>query len=122
MITGVVDCSQAIVQLTIVGNQDLTYEFAVDTGFTDEMTLPPNQIAALGLTWSNFQIIVLADGSRSVIEQYEAVVKWNGSERLVLIGAMDSEPLIGMNLLHGHRLTIDIVHGGAVTIESLTTP
>jgi hypothetical protein len=37
----------------------------------------------------------------------------------VLVLAADGGPLVGLSLLYGHRVTLDVVDGGRVSIEAL---
>lgn len=50
---------------------------------------------------------------------YRTVVVWHGERQTVPIMGMGDKPLIGMRLLEGSRVTMDVVDGGAVTIEPL---
>jgi predicted aspartyl protease len=83
----------------------------IDTGFTGYLTLPSALIASLGLRPLRRGIVTLGDGSRS-----------RGARRLIPIGAADLEPMIGMDLLHGHRLTIEVVPNGRTVIQALPVP
>jgi predicted aspartyl protease len=59
----------------------------------------------------------LADGSEILFDVYEAVVTWDGMERNILVDEADTEPLIGMKLLRGYELKMQVVSGGKVTIK-----
>lgn len=50
---------------------------------------------------------------------YFAKVLWHGQEREVLALQADGGPLIGMSLLYGSRLVLEVINNGNVTIESL---
>jgi clan AA aspartic protease len=98
-------------------------ESVIDTGFTEYLTLPPSVIAALGLAFRSTTSMTLADGSAVQMNVHEAIVLWDGRERLVPVHEAASEPLLGIGLLYGSRLLIDVVDGGDVRIEPLpTTP
>ena len=51
---------------------------------------------------------------------YRAKVIWHGVERLVYVLRADAESLVGMSLLHGSRVTLDVVTNGDVTIAPLS--
>jgi predicted aspartyl protease len=91
----------------------------VDTGFSDALTPPVAQVAALGLGPRSASTMVLADGSQGQVVVHEAVVDWGGTWRRVLALAVGDEALIGMRLLAGHRLGVEVVPGGAVEITPL---
>ena len=76
-------------------------------------------ITHLGLPFfGNFQV-ALADGRQSYYPCYLARVEWQGVIRTVRAYEMGTNPLVGINFLWGHRLTIDVVVGGDVTIAPL---
>lgn len=91
----------------------------VDTGFNGYLTLPDFLIASLGLPYHSRTVVTLADASQVTLRQYEASVLWDGTGRDVLVLEADGGPLIGMALLRGSRMTMDIEVGGALRIEPL---
>jgi predicted aspartyl protease len=62
---------------------------------------------------------MLADGSISHFDIYAAEVEWDSTWRPVLASVLGEEVLLGMRLLTGHRLSIDVVPGGDVEITVL---
>ena len=50
---------------------------------------------------------------------FEASVLWDGKLRQVAVDEADTEPLVGMRLLQGHELAIQIIPGGTVSIRPL---
>ena len=122
MITGVVNADhEATIQLVIQGDhgQQETIEAVIDTGFTGSLTLPPLLITALGMQWRGRQRAMLGDGSVRFFEVYAATIFWDGQTRTVEADAADTEPLLGMRLLARHEVCLQVVDGGAVTIEAL---
>lgn len=55
-----------------------------------------------------------------VLELYRAKVLWHGKELEVPVLRTDGGPLIGMALLNGNRVTLDVIKDGDVRIEILT--
>ena len=89
----------------------------VDTGFTGELVLPQDQIAALGLQRSAVVTAELGDGSATVLEVYSCLIEWFGHvQQIEVIANTGTSPLLGVGLLQGHRLTIDYA-SGTLTIE-----
>jgi len=88
----------------------------LDTGFSGELSLPPNLIAALQLPFRQLAEYPLADGRSLWFRVYRAVVDWGGQARDVLVVEADGGALIGMSLLHGHDLSMRVLDGGNVTI------
>ena len=122
MITGVVNADrEATIRLDVVGpsGQQQEIEAIIDTGFTGFLTMHAALVAALGLRWLCRQPGILADGSVDFFDVYIATVVWDGQFRLVAAEAANTEPLVGMGLLDGHSLLIDVVSGGNVTITAL---
>ena len=62
----------------------------------------------------------LADGTAVILEVYETLVVWHGLPRSVECLVTEGGPLIGMTLLRGSALRIQVVEGGAVEIEELS--
>jgi clan AA aspartic protease len=122
MMTGVVNAHlEALVRLTVrgPGGQEQEIEAVIDTGFDGSLSLPPPRIAALGLPWRRRGRALLADGSESVFDIYEATLMWDGALRRIAVDAADTDPLLGMALLYNYELTVQVVEGGCVRIQAL---
>ncbi|HWE35712.1 MAG TPA: hypothetical protein VG406_04005 [Isosphaeraceae bacterium] len=122
MITGVVTADrEAIVRLMVHGpaGQAEEIEAVIDTGFDGHLSLPAATIARLGLSWRRRGRALLADGSESIFDIFEGVVLWDGAARRVAVDAAEMMPLIGMGLLDGFELTIQVRVSGLVTIRGL---
>jgi clan AA aspartic protease len=120
MIRGVVNARhEAVVRLRVRGPAGALAEVEaiVDTGFTSSLILPAATVAALGLVRQSGTAATLADGSVRRFDIYAAEVEWGGSWRCVMVSMVGNEPLLGMRLLAGHRLGIDVVPGGSVQIR-----
>ena len=89
----------------------------VDTGFGGFLTLPASAIRSFELRSLGRQRGMLADGSRVFFDLYAGDIHWNGQKQQVEIHAADADPLLGMALLNGHELRIDVREGGSVQVE-----
>ena len=94
-------------------------DFAVDTGFTEAMTLPPDIIDELNLQFNKEIALILADGAEYSGVVYTGWVQWHDRVREIEVISVDADPLIGMRLLAGSNLSIDAKPGGAVTVSEL---
>jgi clan AA aspartic protease len=122
MITGVVNADrEATIRLPVqdVSGREHEIEAVLDTGFNGSLTLPPALIATLGLPWRTRGLVVLANGAEEQCDIYAATLIWDGIPRRILVEAADTTPLIGMALLHGHEVRIQVVEGGGVIVEAL---
>ncbi len=122
MITGIVTVArEAVISLTVRGpnGQEQEIEAVIDTGFDGSLTLSPALLTALGLPWRRRGRALLADGNESVFDIYEATVIWDGTARRVSVDEVDVMPLVGMALLYGYELTMQIVEGGRVLLKPL---
>ncbi|MBX9581277.1 MAG: hypothetical protein K2X87_13290 [Gemmataceae bacterium] len=121
MITGVVnahrEATRALRVHGPVASEDVTA--VVDTGFSGRRALPPDVIARLGLTPHATNYAVLADGSRRTFNVYAADVEWGTARRGVLVSAFGDDVLVGMGLLAGHELRVEVKPGGAVEVRPL---
>jgi clan AA aspartic protease len=122
MITGVVNAAlEARLFLHVYDEFGQTHAInaIVDTGFSGFLSLPVATIAALGLPWIGRQQVVFADGSFQLRDVHDALIVWDTLPRTVQVSAVDTTPLIGMQLLEGHDVQIRVVRGGAVTINAV---
>ena len=116
------DFLEAHITLTVQGGNGVAenVDFVIDTGLTEDVSLPLDIIFRLNLPRNGDIIdIALADGSTGKFDLYTAYVLWH--DRLVEVEVinMESVPLIGMELLRDSNISIDAVPGGAVTIAEL---
>lgn len=97
MITGVVRSRAARIELTIrgPGGHEEEIEAVVDTGFNGSLTLPSSLVKLLGLPWQNVVRGTLAVES-------------------------ESDALVGMELLDGFELKVQVRPRGKVTIKRMS--
>lgn len=122
MITGIVtDECEAVIRLRVRGpsGREREIEAVIDTGFNGWISLPVALISALDLPWRRRGLALLADGSESVFDMYDATLIWDGRPRRVAVDAANTAPLVGMALLDGCEMNLQIRAGGAVTIRTL---
>src|SRR5437762_8647821 len=115
MIQGAVNARlEGVVRLRVrgPGGSAIDVDAVVDSGFTGSLMLPAATVAALGLARRSGGRAVLADGSVRQIDLYAGDAAWDGGWRPVLISAVGDEALLGMRLLAGHQLRIEVVPGG----------
>jgi clan AA aspartic protease len=114
------DGREANVSLKVIGagpdHASVNVQVAIDTGFTGHLTLPPNTVRSLSLPERGFVEVELADGGMTTLGVYEARVLWHWRPLRVPVYEADGGPLIGMSLLRGSTLTIEVIPRGEVTI------
>ena len=123
MISGVVTADlQPVIHLTVRGpaGQEQEIEAIIDTGFDGWLSLPSSVIVPLGLVWRQRGRALLADGRESVFDIYEGTVVWEGQLRRIPVHEAETAPLVGMSLLEGCELTVQVRSGGNVTIRALS--
>jgi predicted aspartyl protease len=86
------------------------------------VTLPPEIIADLQLDWIGSEEGMLGDGSLARFDVYAGIILWNGEPRRVEVNASKADALVGMELLRGSRLEIEVVDGGVVSIREMSQP
>ncbi|MGB3516774.1 MAG: hypothetical protein WBA43_09965 [Elainellaceae cyanobacterium] len=94
-------------------------EAVIDTGFTGFLSLPLSIITDLGLPWHFRDLGTLGDGSEVIFDMYKATVIWDGKSQVIDVAASEADPLVGMSLLYGFRVQMDVHEGGIVTLKSL---
>jgi clan AA aspartic protease len=121
MITGIVRDFEPIIPLSVCGSDGKIYtqDAIVDTGFNGWLSLPPSLIAQLNLRWKRRGRAILGDGSECIFNVYEAVVVWDGVLLTIPIDEADSEPLVGMSLMEGYQLTVQVFKDGLVELSKV---
>jgi clan AA aspartic protease len=121
MIIGVVKSGEGRIRLKIKGSRgrERQVNAVIDTGYTEWLTLPPDAIAGLELRWQSLDRGTLADGSECLFDVYVAKVIWDGKERRILVDEADTDPLVGMALLKGFELRMQVRYRGKVTVKRL---
>lgn len=121
MIAGVVKSDEDRIRIKLKGirGRGREVEAIIDTGYTGSITLPSALIAALGLRFRSVERALLADGSGCLFDGYHGKVIWDRQVRRVLVEEADTEPLVGMRLLRGHELKMQVRYRGKVTIKRL---
>jgi clan AA aspartic protease len=124
MMQGIVDQNcEATIRL-VVGNLDSQRQMidaVIDTGFTGFLTLPSSVLADLNLRAYRREEGILGNGSTCIFDVYRGLVIWDGELRRIDINESDTEPLVGMGLLYGYRMQLDVIEGGTVTIQALSS-
>ena len=122
MIQGLVNgFLEAVVSLPVRGTEDREREIAavIDTGYSGNLALPQDLVAELGLPFVIRSWSILADGTVVHFNVHSATVVWNRRELHIDIDAVGIEPLVGMALLDGHSLHIEVADGGSVVIQAM---
>jgi clan AA aspartic protease len=121
MIVGAVKSDEARIRLKVKGRrgQEQEVEAIIDSGYTGALTLPPALIATLGLPWRSVDRATLADGSTCVFQVYLGKLAWDGKVRTILVDEAATDPLVGMRLMRGHELKMQVRARGRVTIKRL---
>lgn len=124
MITGVINAEfEPIIPLSIRRSDGKIFmqDAIIDTGFNGWLSLPPDLIAKLNLRWKRRGRAILGDGSECVFNVYEAIVDWDGTLLTIPVDEADSEPLIGMLLMEGYQLTMQVFEGGQIKLHEVST-
>ncbi len=121
MIAGIFSGYEPKVPLMVLGpnGEEQGIAAIVDTGFSGFLTLPVSVVEALELPWLGEGRALVGDGSRQAFDLYEATVVWDNEPLSVQVASSETEPLLGISLMYGHELRIQIVEDGAVAIEAL---
>jgi clan AA aspartic protease len=122
MITGVVtEYGTAVVTVSLLAlnRNSSTVEAVIDTGFNGFLTLPVPEIARLQFPYEGTMRVELGNGQEVELDVFSGSVLWDGQVRTGLVLAADGTPLIGMALLEGSRVCLDVIANGSVSIERL---
>lgn len=123
MILGSVNSNvEATLQLTVLGADGRKHELTgvIDTGFSGDLTLPMEVVESLGLEWVCRDVGVMADGREEFIDVFAGTILWDGKPCEAEISVTETMPLIGMGLLLGHTVKIEVIRGGAIEISPVS--
>ena len=122
MIAGVVNAHlEPVIALRIrsIKGIEIDMDAVVDTGFSGFLTLPAPVVSTLGLSRYSVSSAMLADGTVRHFDLYQAEVRWDNTWRRVLVTALGTEVLAGMQLMEGHELRVVARVNGPVSISLL---
>ncbi|MBL8849405.1 MAG: hypothetical protein JNG89_06965 [Planctomycetaceae bacterium] len=91
----------------------------IDTGFDGELVLPSDLLDRLAWPHRGRRTAILGDGSRTSFSTYRGNVMWHGGVRAVHVLEGVNDAIVGMRLLVGTRVTMEIVADGAVFVDVL---
>ena len=121
MIQGTVNAAyEAVVVLSWLGpaGQAHDIEAVVDTGFTGFLTLPTSLVTELELPFAYIGRAFLANDDEVSFDVHDVTVLWEGQPRHIKVAAAGVTPLVGMSLLRGHSLYVEVEDGGRVVIQA----
>lgn len=111
--------ARILIHVIGTGGHEQLVDAVVDTGYTASLTLPPSLIQSLMLQWQKVDRGTLADGSECLFDVYEADVVWDGEVQRLLVSEADTDPLVGMSLLSGYELRMEVCSQGKLEITPL---
>lgn len=122
MIEGMVTAAhEAVVPLSLQapGGRTEDIKAVVDTGYSGFLTLPVALGGDLGLPFAYVGQAFLANDDKVEFNVHDVTVLWDGQSRHVRADATGSTPLVGMAMLNGHNLNVDVAVGGRVVIQAM---
>lgn len=96
-----------------------TIDVAIDTGFTGQLALPEEYVSQLNLNLDRMRRATPAIGETRIVSSGFTQLRWDGAPRDVRVIQAGTSPLLGMDFLWNHRITIDAITNGAVSITPL---
>jgi clan AA aspartic protease len=125
MITGKVTPNrEAVIKVEVSGPAQIQQQVdaVIDSGFNGYFTLPSQMVGSLNLALAGNRRATLGDGNAVVLDAYFATVAWHGQARDVLVLQAEGGALVGMSLLYGSRVSMEVIDDGDVIIEQLPLP
>ncbi len=122
MIQGAVNAAyEPVLTLTVQGSAGQTREIeaVIDTGFNGYMTLPPRLVTGPGLPFASTGRAFMADGSEVSFDVHYGSVLWDGRQKRIRVNVAGTTPLVGMRLLDGHSLHVEIRDGCPVLVQAM---
>ena len=89
----------------------------IDTGFTEWLTLPSDMIKQLGLRRAGRTRLIFGNSTDEMVNVYEARVRWCETWMNIRVHQVSDIPMIGMQLLRGHRIEFDALRDAEIDVE-----
>ncbi len=111
---------EAVVPLLLRGpaGQEQEVDAVIDTGFNRFLTLPSTLLTKLDARFLGVTRVVLANGREATLDMHGVTVLWDGHPREVDALVADTTPLVGMSMLEGYSLYVEVRDGGPVVIDA----
>jgi len=122
MLTGRVTSErEAVVPIEILDAEEhlIRFEATLDTGYDGFLTMPRSLIDELGLAFIGPARAALGDGKEVRMNLFLGAVRWDDGLRDALVLEAEGGILVGMAMLVGCRVSLDVEEDGVVSIESL---
>jgi predicted aspartyl protease len=122
MITGTVtSLDEALIRIKVRGGTgaEVSTEAVIDTGFNGSLTLRPQDAKAVFVQTHSIRPYTMANGMVENLPECIVDLEWDGRWMPVIAAIVDGDPLVGMKVLRGYRLTMDVVDNGRLVIEDL---
>jgi predicted aspartyl protease len=94
-------------------------EFIVDTGFEADIALSPVLLMGIDASYVGEFPFALADFTYRTRPVYSVLVEWQGEPRVAEIVAFEGNPLVGVGLLRGCLLEMEMEEGGEISISPI---
>jgi len=120
MIRGSVDSEKhAVLSLELCDSngQIMAVSAVIDTGYDGVLTITPDIAANLHCPFRETRTYELGNGELVDFPIHDVTLIWDGQTRDVAAIVTSGGVLIGMSLLHGFTLFIDVIDGGEICIE-----
>lgn len=109
---------EASVRIQILDSDGIEIDIStvIDTEFDGMLTLPSSLADMLGAVSESQGAGLLANGMVCQYDLFEVTILWEGVRRKIIAPALGEVPLIGMPLLAGHELRMQVIPQGPVEI------
>jgi len=111
---------EVLVPIRLLGGSGAEREMDVglDTGFTGYLVLPSEVLTAVDAQRVGSRMTRLGDDSRVPMDACLVTVLWHDEPRKVLALQSEGRSMIGLSLLYGCTVALEVVDGGYVSIQS----
>ncbi len=101
------------------GGEVESFSGTLDTGFTGWVALPESEIDNLGLKFSHYDVLTLADNKTVQVPLYVGEVFLATRWHRVFVVQIGSTPLVGTGLVSKARITLDMVSDGDIDYRGI---
>ena len=123
-VSGEIDGLSPRVPIFVTGEDDSAKSYCalLDTGFDGALSIGLADASELGLRFIRDQVVILADGSEKITSLFAGEVYFAGQWREVPVNATGDDSTVGMQLLYGASIRINVMLNGDIDYEFLDEP
>lgn len=118
---GLVNVNYEAVLRLAIASQGQTHHIdaAINTGYRGFLSLPPHIVNHLALPYLGETQDIFSHDAQFSAPTYQAKILWDSRYREVPVHQINTSPFVGISLLKGYNLQLQIIENGIVFLNTI---